>query len=162
MFWLQNSTNLCILDATMLNSLRVVCSSRTLLHRNALITNPQSGFKVCPCSAYFMSTSCPKRDTWLGITTLRAPGKEREMIRFTNQVSSIRSYIAGKVQLTCWNCTQPLDQTPAFFCLSCKVVQPPDEETSFFKIMDWWASHLLYIPTVLSTIHKRLNDDVCE
>ncbi|KAF0034220.1 hypothetical protein F2P81_014286 [Scophthalmus maximus] len=32
-------------------------------------------------------------------------------------------------------CEQPLDTAPAFFCVSCKVVQPPEEGVSYFKIM---------------------------
>ncbi|KAM6930983.1 iron-sulfur cluster co-chaperone protein HscB [Xenentodon cancila] len=42
----------------------------------------------------------------------------------------------SQVKLNCWNCKQLLEKTPAFFCSSCKAVQPPREETTFFKIMD--------------------------
>ncbi|KAF7665553.1 hypothetical protein LDENG_00137940 [Lucifuga dentata] len=40
------------------------------------------------------------------------------------------------VKLNCWNCKQPLDNTPAFFCRTCEVVQPPEEGTTYFQIMD--------------------------
>ncbi|CAL9708125.1 unnamed protein product [Knipowitschia caucasica] len=38
--------------------------------------------------------------------------------------------------LNCWNCKQPLDLTPAFFCKSCEVIQPPHEGISYFNILE--------------------------
>lgn len=51
-------------------------------------------------------------------------------------VSSLRTFCTAQVKLNCWNCNQPLDTSPAFFCMSCKVVQPPEAGTSYFQIMD--------------------------
>lgn len=116
----------------LLNSSRIVCSIRVLLHPN----RQQSVFKAVTCSAHCMSTSFPKKDTWLSNMNLRAMGKGREIIYYTNQVNSPRNYCTAQVKLNCWSCKQPLDKTPAFFCLSCKVVQPPEEGISYFKIMD--------------------------
>ncbi|KAM7415745.1 hypothetical protein PAMA_018012 [Pampus argenteus] len=91
-------------------------------------SNRRSVFKAAAaaaaCSAHCVSTSFSRKDTWLI--------NRREIIHYTNQVY----YCTDKVKLNCWNCKQPLDKTPAFFCLSCKVVQPPEEGTSYFKIMD--------------------------
>ncbi|XP_044054018.1 iron-sulfur cluster co-chaperone protein HscB [Siniperca chuatsi] len=115
-----------------LNSSRIVRSSRTLLHPNWLMTNRQSVYKAV--TVYCMSSSFPKKDTWHINTNFK--GKERKPIYYTNPVSSPRNYCTGQVKLNCWNCKQPLDKTPAFFCMSCKVIQPPEEGTSYFKIMD--------------------------
>uniref|UniRef100_A0A8C4ETY2 HscB mitochondrial iron-sulfur cluster cochaperone n=1 Tax=Dicentrarchus labrax TaxID=13489 RepID=A0A8C4ETY2_DICLA len=62
-----------------------------------------------------MSTCFPKKDTWHSNTNLR---KERKLIYYTGRVSSPRNYCTGRVKVSCWNCKQPLDKTPAFFCMS--------------------------------------------
>lgn len=121
------------------NYWRTLCSSRVLLHPNWLMTNQHSGYRAVTCSALRMSindTSFPK-NTWHSNMNLKAPRKERELIYSTNSVGPLRNYCTGQVKLNCWNCKRPLDKTLAFFCLSCKVVQPPEEGTSYFKIMDW-------------------------
>ncbi|CAK6959765.1 iron-sulfur cluster co-chaperone protein HscB [Scomber scombrus] len=116
-----------------LNSLRIVCSSRALLHPNRLM----SVFRAVTYPTHCLPvTSFPKKDTWISSMNLGALGKGREIIYCTNQVQSSRNYCAAQMKLNCWSCKQPLDKTPAFFCLSCKVVQPPEEDTSYFKIMD--------------------------
>lgn len=66
---------------------------------------------------------------------VRPPFKEREVVYNTN-VNSLRNYSTSQINLNCWNCKQALDKTPAFFCMSCKVVQPPDERVSYFQILD--------------------------
>lgn len=76
------------------------------------------------------------KDTWHGNMDLKALGKDRRPIYSTNAASSNRSYCAGQVTLNCWSCNRPLDATPAYFCTSCKVIQPPEEDASYFKIMD--------------------------
>ncbi|KAM9361006.1 iron-sulfur cluster co-chaperone protein HscB isoform 1-T1 [Symphorus nematophorus] len=119
-----------------LNSCRIVCSSRALLHPNGLMTKRLSVYKTVTCSAHCMSTSCPKKDTWNSNTNFKSLTKERKLIYYTNAVISPRNYCTGQVKLNCWNCKQPLDKTPAFFCMSCKIVQPPEEGISYFKIMD--------------------------
>lgn len=81
-------------------------------------------------------TSLPNKDSWHSSTNFKALGKERKLLNFSNPVSVPRNYCTGQVKLNCWNCKKPLDKSPAFFCLSCKVVQPPEEGISYFKIMD--------------------------
>lgn len=120
-----------------LNSLRIVSSSRASLLPNKLMKNRQTVYKTVTCSAQFLSTSFPLKDIW----HFKAPGKE--LIHFSNPASSLRSFCTGQVSLNCWNCHQPLDQTPAFFCMSCKVVQPPQEGTSYFKLMDFDSTFTL-------------------
>ncbi|KAI3372601.1 hypothetical protein L3Q82_023072 [Scortum barcoo] len=106
---------------------RIVCSS---LRPKWLLTSPQPVCKAVTCSAHCVST---KRDTWH--RDFRALGVEGEPSHCPNLVSSARSYCTGQVELKCWNCREPLEETPAFFCQSCKVVQPPEEGASFFKMM---------------------------
>ncbi|XP_029295114.1 iron-sulfur cluster co-chaperone protein HscB [Cottoperca gobio] len=115
------------------NSFRIVCQYRALLHPNWLMTNRQAVSKTVTCSAHCMSTSFP---TWHSNMNLKAPGKETKLMFYTNTVSSIRTCYTSQVNRNCWNCKQLLDKTPAFFCMSCKVVQPPEEGISFFSIMD--------------------------
>ncbi|XP_008283614.1 iron-sulfur cluster co-chaperone protein HscB [Stegastes partitus] len=114
------------------NSLRVVRSSRAVLHPNRLLTNRLS----VTCSGHWMSTSLHKKDTWhsnFNVTTVRT---EKGLFYSTNYIPSLRNYTANQVKLNCWNCSQLFDKKPTFFCMSCKVVQPPEEGTSFFQIMD--------------------------
>nr|XP_046241464.1 iron-sulfur cluster co-chaperone protein HscB [Scatophagus argus] len=118
------------------NSWRTVCSFRALPHPNWLMTNQQSVYKTVTCSAHCTSASFPKKDSRHRNTNFKALGKERKLIYYTNPVSTPRNYCRDQGKLNCWNCKQPLDKTPAFFCMSCKVVQPPEEGTSYFKIMD--------------------------
>ncbi|GAA6218655.1 iron-sulfur cluster co-chaperone protein HscB, mitochondrial isoform X1 [Lates japonicus] len=119
-----------------LNSLRTVCLSRAALHPNRLMTNQMSLSRAVTCSAHCVSTSLFNKDTWHSNMNTRALEKERGLTYYTNQANLPRNYCTGQVKLNCWNCKQPLDKTPAFFCMSCKVVQPPEEGTTYFKIMD--------------------------
>ncbi|KAM6943886.1 iron-sulfur cluster co-chaperone protein HscB isoform 3-T3 [Lycodopsis pacificus] len=119
-----------------LNTLRILCTSRASLHHSWLMTKRQSVYQTVTCAAHCMSTSFPKKDTWHSNMDLNALGKDTKRIYSTDPASSIRHYCTGEVKLNCWNCKQPLDTTPAFFCMSCKVIQPPEEDASYFKIMD--------------------------
>ncbi|XP_047236730.1 iron-sulfur cluster co-chaperone protein HscB isoform X2 [Girardinichthys multiradiatus] len=58
------------------------------------------------------------------------------LIYSTNTVFLSRSCFTSQVKLNCWKCKKLLDRTPSFFCDSCKSIQPPEEGTSYFKIMD--------------------------
>ncbi|XP_070690246.1 iron-sulfur cluster co-chaperone protein HscB [Pempheris klunzingeri] len=117
-------------------SSRVLCSSRVLLHPNWLMMNRQCVYEAVTCSAYCMTTSFPMKDTHRTDTNFQAPGKQRQIDYYSDPVRSHRNYCTAQVKLTCWSCKQPLDKTLAFFCLSCKVVQPPEEGTSYFQIMN--------------------------
>lgn len=141
-----------------LNSLRAVCSSRAAaitLHPTWLMTNRLFVNKAVTCPAYWISSSSSliAKDAWHRNVNARASAQERGLTCSTKQANSLRSYCTGQVRLNCWNCKTPLDKTPVFFCMSCNVVQPPEEGASYFKIMDWWVSfspwcfELLYIYT---------------
>lgn len=128
-----------------LHSWRTLFSYRALLHSNWLMTNRQSSQIAVKYSAHCVSfkyVSSPQKVTWHINTTLNTLGKEKKLMYSTNAslVNSSRSYCTGQLKLNCWNCKQPLDKTPAFFCMSCNVVQPPEEGISYFKIMDWYVS----------------------
>ncbi|XP_024908812.1 iron-sulfur cluster co-chaperone protein HscB isoform X2 [Cynoglossus semilaevis] len=107
------------------NSLRVVSSTRPLL----LLRNRMCVSKVC------LSTSFPTKDTWHCNRNSRPLLKDTRLTYNINQSKTHRDYCTSLARLSCWNCKQPLDKTPAFFCVSCKVVQPPEEDVSYFKIM---------------------------
>lgn len=80
--------------------------------------------------------SYAKNDTWRNSMIHKALEKKNNTI-FSTGVVSLRKYCTSQIKLNCWKCKQPLENDPAFFCLACKVVQPPGEGTSYFKIMDW-------------------------
>ncbi|KAL6114804.1 hscb [Pungitius sinensis] len=110
-----------------LRTLRTLCSRRALLPNSRLAAKRQAA-----CTTVTRSTRCVHSSV-----SLEARGRERTRIDSTNTVgSSHRGYCTGQVQLRCWNCKQRLDTTPAFFCTSCKVIQPPEEGASYFKMMD--------------------------
>lgn len=83
-----------------------------------------------------MSTRSRTKDTYQSNMNSKTRGQERLIQHYSNPVVSRRSYCTAQVNLSCWNCKQPLEISPAFFCNNCKVVQPPEEGTSYFKIMD--------------------------
>ncbi|XP_037338701.2 iron-sulfur cluster co-chaperone protein HscB isoform X3 [Pungitius pungitius] len=110
-----------------LRTLRTLCSRRALLPNSRLAAKRQAA-----CTTVTRSTRCVHSSVGL-----EARGRERTRIDSTNTVgSSQRGYCTGQVQLRCWNCKQRLDTTPAFFCTSCNVIQPPEEGASYFKMMD--------------------------
>ncbi|KAM4576443.1 iron-sulfur cluster co-chaperone protein HscB [Odontesthes bonariensis] len=117
------------------SSLRITCS-RTVLQPHRLMRNRLPVPKAVTCSVHCRSTSFHSKDTWHSSMNFRVLGTERGLLYHTNKVISPRSCSTSPVKLNCWNCKQFLDKTPAFFCSSCKVIQPPEEGTSFFKIMD--------------------------
>ncbi|XP_054467372.1 iron-sulfur cluster co-chaperone protein HscB [Anoplopoma fimbria] len=99
-----------------------------------LMKKKKNVYKAVTCARYCVATCLPKKDTWHSSMDFKALGKERWLMCSTNPT---RSYCTGQVKLNCWNCKKPLNATPAFFCMSCKVIQPPEEEdASYFKIMD--------------------------
>ncbi|XP_020492256.2 iron-sulfur cluster co-chaperone protein HscB isoform X1 [Labrus bergylta] len=118
------------------NSLRFSCSPRALLKQNVLRTRRQIVYDAMTCSVHCMPTSCNRKDTWRSHTNFVARGKDSHLSCYTHPVSSLRSFCTDQDKLSCWHCEQPLDKSPAFFCMSCKVVQPPEEGMSYFKIMD--------------------------
>ncbi|XP_017267770.1 iron-sulfur cluster co-chaperone protein HscB [Kryptolebias marmoratus] len=118
-------------------SLRIACLNRAGLNpprllRNRLpVPNAPTGNSSC------VSTCChKKKGTWHGNINFRGLGKERGLFYCNNAVFSLRSCSTTEVKLNCWKCKQLLVETPPFFCNSCQTIQPPEERTSYFKIMD--------------------------
>ncbi|XP_029366118.1 iron-sulfur cluster co-chaperone protein HscB isoform X2 [Echeneis naucrates] len=112
-----------------LNRLRIALSARAALHPNRPVCAPKAGSRP--------AHSLPNRDAWHRKVTAKAPGEERGLTWCTGP--GLRTFCTSRVQQgcwNCWNCNLPLGQTPAFFCRSCKVVQPPEEGASYFHIMD--------------------------
>ncbi|XP_068594521.1 iron-sulfur cluster co-chaperone protein HscB isoform X2 [Brachionichthys hirsutus] len=110
-----------------------VNSSRTVYLSRALLRS----FTVnLTCSARCISSSLFKKETWHSNTNLKQPGREKYLVYSVNKVNHPRHYSTTQVKLGCWNCKKPLVKTPAFFCKSCNVIQPPEEGTSLFEIMD--------------------------
>lgn len=119
---------------------RTLCSHRTLLSLKRMMANRHSSHIAAICSAHHFCNndiSSSSKDLRHSNINLVAPGNQRKAVILMKSVGSFRNYCAGPVSQNCWNCKQPLDKTPVFFCLSCNVVQPPEEGTSYFKIMDW-------------------------
>ncbi|XP_041643091.1 iron-sulfur cluster co-chaperone protein HscB [Cheilinus undulatus] len=119
-----------------LNSLRISSSTRALLQPKWLMKKGQTVCYAVTCSGHCMSSRFTKKDTYHSTMSSMVHGKIRERSYHVNPVSSRRSYCTAQVSLNCWNCKKPLEKTPVFFCMSCKAVQPPEEGTSYFKIMD--------------------------
>lgn len=123
------------------NTWRTLCSHRALLSPNRLRMNRKAGQATVRFSENTKSlsdVSFAKQDTWRNNTIGKALGNEKKRI-FSANVVFPRNYCTSHIKLNCWKCKQPLENDPAFFCLACKVVQPPEEGTSYFKIMDWWV-----------------------
>uniref|UniRef100_A0A3P8SP71 Iron-sulfur cluster co-chaperone protein HscB n=1 Tax=Amphiprion percula TaxID=161767 RepID=A0A3P8SP71_AMPPE len=114
------------------NSLRIVRFFRALLHPNRLLVNRLS----VTCSGHCMSTSLHKKDTWQSDMNFTALTKENGLFCYTNYIPSLRNYSISQIKRNCWKCNQLFEKKPAFFCMSCKVVQPPEEGISYFQIMD--------------------------
>lgn len=130
------------------NSWRTLCSLRAFGSPNWLLVNRKAGqanvmFSL-PVST-MNDASCAKKDTWRNKTTLRDLEKEKKT-SFSTRAVFLRNYCTGQIKINCWKCKEPLESDPAFFCLACKVVQPPGEGTSYFKIMDWWVSSVIFTP----------------
>lgn len=109
------------------NCLRVSSSLRAA---SRLMPNRHAAPKAVTCSQLCMSTCLHRKDA--GLRDANFGG----LVYCTNKVFSSRGCSTSQVKLNCWNCKQLLDRTPSFFCDSCKVIQPPEEGTSYFKIMD--------------------------
>lgn len=121
------------------NTCRTLCSHRALLSPNRLLMYRKAGQATVRFSVNTKSlndVSSAKQDTWRNNTVRKALGNEKKRI-FSANVVFLRNYCTSHIKLNCWKCKQPLENDPAFFCLACKVVQPPEEGTSYFKIMDW-------------------------
>ncbi|XP_038156380.1 iron-sulfur cluster co-chaperone protein HscB [Cyprinodon tularosa] len=106
--------------------IRVLSSLRAA---RSLLSERHFSFKGVTYPQLCMST-CLHRDT------LHRDMNIAGLVKRTNEVFLSRGCSTSQVKHNCWNCKQLLDRTPSFFCDSCKTIQPPEEGTSFFKIMD--------------------------
>ncbi|XP_056143064.1 iron-sulfur cluster co-chaperone protein HscB [Lampris incognitus] len=115
-----------------LSSLRLMCKAQVLQRFSGLVTNR----RVSKAAAYATQYKCFSFWTDRSYSTAKYSVrlKRREVIHKSN-VEPLRTYCV-KVKPDCWNCKQPIEKLPAFFCVSCKVVQPPDEGASYFQILD--------------------------
>lgn len=121
-----------------LTSQRALCSYRTLVPSKRIVTNRHSSHIAVKCPAHHFcnnDSSCFRKDLRRSNNCFVTPWNQRRASILTK--IPFRNYCAGEISQNCWKCKQPLEKIPAFFCLSCKVVQPPTEGTSYFKIMDW-------------------------
>ncbi|XP_041079975.1 iron-sulfur cluster co-chaperone protein HscB [Polyodon spathula] len=62
----------------------------------------------------------------------------------------------------CWNCGESLQQTHTYFCTTCKVLQPPDEDRNYFDIMDCEISFAVNIQKLQRTyrnLQRSLHPD---
>lgn len=128
------------------NSLRTLCSLRALGSPNWLLMNRKAGQTNVTFSVNTMNdVSYAMKDTWRNKTIHKSLEREKKTCFSTNAVF-LRNYCTGQIKMNCWKCKQPLENDPAFFCLACKMVQPPEEGTSYFKIMDWWVPSVIFTP----------------
>ncbi|XP_018596041.1 iron-sulfur cluster co-chaperone protein HscB isoform X2 [Scleropages formosus] len=54
-----------------------------------------------------------------------------------------RTFCTISAKVRCWQCGHPLRESPAFFCPECAVIQSPDENATYFDIMDCEKSFAL-------------------
>ncbi|XP_034026796.1 LOW QUALITY PROTEIN: iron-sulfur cluster co-chaperone protein HscB [Thalassophryne amazonica] len=113
--------------------LRLFCSSRTFLPSVELTCLHLFNDPVT-CATRCKYSILLKQDRRHFDANLPSHRKAR-LLFYNTGVNYMRNICTSQVKLNCWNCKQPLDNTPAFFCVSCKVVQPPEEGASYFQIM---------------------------
>lgn len=111
-------------------SVRVVGTARTLLNPGRLLTGRQCVSRGVTCALQCKSGTLSEKDTRHSILNLTPPERNPELLH------NVKNYCTAPVTQSCWNCRRALDQTPAFFCMLCKVVQAPVEGVSYFQIMD--------------------------
>uniref|UniRef100_A0A1A8CLN3 Iron-sulfur cluster co-chaperone protein HscB n=2 Tax=Nothobranchius kadleci TaxID=1051664 RepID=A0A1A8CLN3_NOTKA len=117
-----------------LGSLRIICSPRaarlppwTRKHGASL---PNAVTLSPSMSASFHSNNPP----WHSGVNFREFGKVE--FYYTKTVFSSKSCCTSQIKPHCWNCKRLLEKTSTFFCKSCQAIQPPEEGTTYFKIMD--------------------------
>lgn len=123
------------------SSLRMRRFHRAILNPPWLVKNRLSDPKAVPGHSRSVSTCCHKKDTCHSNVNFTGFGKERGPFQYNNNIFWLRSCSTSEAELNCWKCKQVLVKTPSFFCSSCQTIQPPEERTSYFKIMDWWVSY---------------------
>ncbi|KAM6965397.1 iron-sulfur cluster co-chaperone protein HscB [Aplochiton taeniatus] len=121
MFWLKN--------------VRIIFLSHGIQHSNKLLTTRSYLTKLPPYATFSKSSVTIRSKCKWSHSNSNWIQNERIVENGTN-VSSSRTFCTSYLKLNCWNCQHPIKETPSFFCSSCKLVQPPDEEASYFQIMD--------------------------
>ncbi|CAN9512935.1 unnamed protein product [Ophioblennius macclurei] len=100
---------------------------------------------ACEAAARRSVSDCNNKDTWALSSKFSAPGLKTEVFDNTTRLIPVRRCSTNHTSQSCWSCHQFLDKASSFFCVACKVVQPPDEGASYFKIMD--CDHTFTIDT---------------
>ncbi|XP_012709871.2 iron-sulfur cluster co-chaperone protein HscB isoform X1 [Fundulus heteroclitus] len=104
--------------------------SSSLRAARCLVPSRHAAPKAVTCSRRCMSTCLHGKGTG------QRDGNFGGLVYRTDGPVLSRSCSTSRAKLNCWNCQQLLHRTPSFFCDSCKAVQPPEEGTSYFRIMD--------------------------
>uniref|UniRef100_A0A1A7XEM6 HscB iron-sulfur cluster co-chaperone homolog n=1 Tax=Iconisemion striatum TaxID=60296 RepID=A0A1A7XEM6_9TELE len=119
-----------------LGSLRIICSPRAVRH-SPWMRKSRPSFPNAVTLYHSVSASSHKNNPpWHGEVNFRELGRVGGQFYHTNKVFTSKSCCTSQIKLNCWNCKQLLDKTSTFFCKSCQAIQPPEEGTTYFKIMD--------------------------
>ncbi|XP_037536810.1 iron-sulfur cluster co-chaperone protein HscB [Nematolebias whitei] len=118
------------------SSLQIPCLHRAVLNPRWLMKNRLPAPSAVTRNSHCVATCCHRKDTWNSNAFFRKLGNERGVFYYNNKIISLRNCSTSEVKLNCWKCKQLLVKSPTFFCSSCQTIQPPQERTSYFKIMD--------------------------
>lgn len=67
----------------------------------------------------------------------RAVSSYSRVVKGRNAVLNLRSFSTVTLHRLCWNCGSSAE---LFFCSSCNAIQPADDKTNYFDIMNWWVN----------------------
>uniref|UniRef100_UPI003D6F539C iron-sulfur cluster co-chaperone protein HscB n=1 Tax=Danio rerio TaxID=7955 RepID=UPI003D6F539C len=105
-----------------LHRLRILLKTPGFKHTYACISNEQRlNIVLTPCLASGRAVSSYSRDFKDVCHSNAAKGR-----------LTLNSFSTVTVNRVCWNCGASAD---LFFCAFCKVIQPPDNKTSYFDIL---------------------------
>jgi len=84
------------------------------------------------------------------LTPERATSSHSKDVNHWNAVKghlNLKSFSTGNVNRLCWNCGS---SAALFFCSSCNAIQPADDKTNYFDILNWWVN--LWFSSYISVI----------
>lgn len=131
-----------------LYKLRFLLTSHGFKHANTFISNGQLlNLVLLPCFASGRAASSYRKDI-NGVCHCKA----------VKGHLSLNSFSTVTVNRLCWKCGSSAE---LFFCSSCNVIQPPDDKTSYFDILNWWVKWMnsLKIAVIVmneSFMHSRI------
>uniref|UniRef100_A0A671QQS8 Iron-sulfur cluster co-chaperone protein HscB n=1 Tax=Sinocyclocheilus anshuiensis TaxID=1608454 RepID=A0A671QQS8_9TELE len=106
-----------------LYKLRFLLAPHGFKHANKCISNGQLlNFVLLPCFASGRAVSSYRKDI-NGVFHCKA----------VKGHLSLNSFSTGTVNRLCWKCGSSAE---LFFCSSCNVIQPPDDKTNYFDILN--------------------------